>query len=207
MSMPTLRAYRRTDPAATEATRDRIIQAVRDLLEEGAFHEASVEDVAKRADVARATVYQHFGSRLGLVDAVCDRFGANPALVELRDTVVLEDPEAALRETIALTIRFWDSEEPILRHLYGLASIDPMAAELVERQFRDRRSEMERLIGNLSDRGALASEPSRRDALRLLLVLTSFETYEQLHRHEGVSSRQATSLIQEQAARMLLAPG
>jgi AcrR family transcriptional regulator len=207
MSMPPLRAYRRTDPAATDATRERIVQAVRDLLEGGTFHEASVEEVAKRAGVARATVYQHFGSRLGLVDAVCDRFDENPALVELRDTVVLEDPDGALRETIALTMRFWDSEEPILRHLYGLASIDSLAAELVERQFRDRRFEMERLIANVSERGALAPELSRRDALRLLLVLTSFETYEQLHRHEGVSSRQATSLIQKQAARMLLAPG
>jgi len=52
-------------------TRDRIMGAVRELLEEGAFHQSTVEEVASRAGVSRASLYQHFGSRLGLVDAMC----------------------------------------------------------------------------------------------------------------------------------------
>ena len=45
------------------------MEAVRELLQEGAFHESTVEQVAARAGVSRATVYQQFGSRVGLVDA------------------------------------------------------------------------------------------------------------------------------------------
>ena len=52
---------------------------VRGLLDEGAFHQATVEQIARRAGVSRATLYQHFGTRLGLVDALCETFDATPA--------------------------------------------------------------------------------------------------------------------------------
>src|SRR5690242_2918638 len=101
--MPTARAYRahqRTN--RSEQTRARIMEAVRELLAEGSFHETAVEQVAERAGVSRATLYQHFRSRLDLIDAICETFDANPALLRLRQTVVLPDPDAALDETIGL---------------------------------------------------------------------------------------------------------
>jgi AcrR family transcriptional regulator len=202
--MTALRAYRRPTTDGTGATRARIMAAVRELLDEGSFHEATVEDIAKRAGVSRATVYQHFGSRLGLVDAMCDTFAENPALVEIRDTVVLEDPRAALSETIARATAFWSSEESLLRHVYGLAVIDPTAAELVERQFRDRRGEMQRLVRNLDKAGALRPGMSTKRALALLLVLTSFETFEQLRRRASLSLAELTKLLQDEAAAVLL---
>jgi AcrR family transcriptional regulator len=108
----TSRAYRtRRRPDRTRQTRERIMAGVRELLAEGTFHEAPVEEVAERAGVSRATLYQHFRSRVELVDAICETFGENPALRQLRDTVELPDAEAALAETIALTVRFWASED------------------------------------------------------------------------------------------------
>ena len=41
-------------------------------------------------------LYQHFRSRLDLVDAICDTFAANPALLALRDAVELADADQAL---------------------------------------------------------------------------------------------------------------
>ena len=73
-------AARSTRPQVTQRTRESVISAVRGLLEEGSFHTSRVEDVAQRAGVSRASVYQHFGSRLGLVDALCESFDRNPAL-------------------------------------------------------------------------------------------------------------------------------
>ena len=119
--------------------------AVRDLLREGRFHESTVEQVAEHAGVSRATVYQHFRSRIDLVDAICETFDANPALIELRRAVVLPDPQAALLQTIALAMRFWESEDAILSGLYGVVAIDPAARDLVGRQRADRRREMRRL--------------------------------------------------------------
>ncbi len=199
------RPYRaRATSDRPQATRERIKKAVLELLAEGRFHESTVEEIAQRAGVARATLYQHYRSRLELVDAICETFDENPALRELR-TIVERSDAAALDETIANSIRFWSSEDPILEQLYGVAAVDPAAQDLVDRQRRDRRSELERLVRNLHRAHLFAGGVTQQRALTLLLVLTSYDTFREL-RHAGLSDRQAITLIQETARRLLLQP-
>jgi AcrR family transcriptional regulator len=195
------RARRQTD--RTQATREQIKSAVRELLAEGTFHASSVEEVAERAGVARATLYQHFRSRLELVDAICESFDENPALLQLRKAVELSDADAALAETIRLTVRFWSSEDAVLRQLYGVAAVDPAAQDLVDRQRADRRSEYERLVRNLDHARRLRAGLTPRRALTLLLVLSSYDTYREL-READVSERQAIALLQEAARDLLI---
>ena len=161
------------------------MDAVRSLLEEGTFHESTVEDVATRAGVSRATLYLHFGTRTALVDAICDTFDENPALVALRQADDLD-------EWIRLVVDFWSAEEKILVQLYGAAAVDPAARDLVARQLRDRQNELRRLLRDL---GAADD----RQAFTWLLLLTSFETYLQLRRHAGLSKRDVVAALQEAA--------
>jgi AcrR family transcriptional regulator len=181
--MSTGQVYRtRGRTKRSDETRARIVGAVRGLLEDGAFHESTVEQVADRAGVSRATLYQHFRSRLDLVDAICDDLAANPALVAIREVVDLD-------ELIANTVRFWSSEDAILGKLYEAAAIDPAAREFVDRQRADRRGEVQRLARHLGlDKRALA----------LLLVLTSYETFSELRR-AGLSDRALSELLLETA--------
>jgi AcrR family transcriptional regulator len=190
--------------AATSRTRGRVVAAVRELLQEGAFHEATVEQVAARAGVSRATLYGHFGSRLGLVDAICETFDANPELVAVRDTVREPDVGAALDRSIAHAVAFWASEEAVLEPLYGAAAIDPAARDLVARQRADRRTEFGHLLGRLEEAGRLRPELSSAEALGVLLVLTSFETFRELRRLAGLGERDVTATLQL-AAQALLA--
>ena len=157
------------------------MQAVREMLAEGAFQGATVADVAERAGVSRATLYQHFGSRLGLVDGLCDTLAANPALQAVREAVDLD-------EFLDQTVRFWESEEAVHRHLYGLAVLDPAAASFVARQREDRRGEVERLARKLHRAKALRPGLSERQAAIALMVLTSFAAYEEL-RESGVAAK------------------
>src|SRR2546423_6174483 len=110
-------------PRKSQQTRDRITAAVRDLLAEGSFHVSTVEEVASRAGVSRATLYHHFGTRLGLVDAMCEAFDENPALIALRQTDDLAD-------FVARVVDFWATEEKVLVQLYGAAAVDPAAFHL-----------------------------------------------------------------------------
>jgi AcrR family transcriptional regulator len=181
--------YARRSPTATALrTRARIIDAVRELLAEGAFHDSTVEAVADRAGVSRATLYQHFGSRLGLVDAMCESFDANPALVAVRQATDLDD-------FLARVVDFWAAEEKVLVQLYGAAAVDPAAGDLVERQTRDRQGEIRRLLRSLGrdDKSSLAS----------LSLLTSFETFQQLRRRVGMPKRDVVATLQAAAARLL----
>jgi AcrR family transcriptional regulator len=162
--------------------------SVRQLLEEGVFHGTTVEEVAERAGVSRASLYQHFGSRVGLVDAMCETFDRNPALVALRQT---DDLEAWIEQVV----EFWATEEKVLLQLYGAAAVDPAAAALVERQWRDRHGELKGLLRRLGieDRSAFAA----------LAVLTSFETFEELRRRAGLPKREIVATLQEAARKLV----
>lgn len=198
------RAYRpgRRSGASTK-TRAAILEAVHSLLGEGAFHQATVEDVARRAGVARATVYQHFRSRLGLVDAMCETFDANPNLIALRESVVFDEPAEALDRSIASLSKFWATEEAILQQLYGVAAIDDAARDLVQRQVNDRRNELTRLVGHLRGAGLLSKTITDKTALAHLLVLTSFETFEELRRRAAMTERKTIEFLQRTAHALL----
>ena len=160
-----------------------------------------MEEVARRAGVSRATLYQHFDSRLDLIDAICETFAENPALLELRDLV--DDPDAgrALDRTIANSVRFWASEDSVLSQIYGVAAIDAAAQSLVDRQRTDRRAELERLVRKLDRAGRLQQDARR--ALALLLVLTSYDSFREL-RQAGLSVRQVSATLQETARELIL---
>src|SRR4051812_5689732 len=197
------RAYRPGRRPGPSASRDKIIAAVRELLAEGAFHTSTVEEVAERAGVSRATLYQHFRSRLDLVDVMCETFDANPALLQLRATVAGDDADKALDDTLALTVRFWSSEDAILSQLYGVAAVDPAANDLIERQRADRRTEFGRLVQTLRSAGRLRDSLTPQRAVGLLLVLSSYNTYSEL-RATGLTDKQVTSQLQDAARDLLL---
>jgi AcrR family transcriptional regulator len=161
---------------------------VRSLLEDGTFHARTVGEVAERAGVSRATLYGHFGSRLGLVDAMCESFDANPALVALRQTTDLDS-------WLERVVEFWSSEEQVLAQLYGAAAVDPAAHDLVERQTRDRHGELKTLLRALG-----RDDP---EALAGLAILTSFETYLELRRRLAKPKRQVIAFLRQQARKLL----
>jgi AcrR family transcriptional regulator len=191
------RPYRPPRRSSPPPSRGRILAAVRELLAEGAFHAATVEDVADRAGVSRATVYQQFGSRFGLLDAICETIADNPSLVAIRAAVDEGTAAEALDAVLGHAVAFWASEEDVLLQLYGVAAVDPAAADFVARQRADRRREMERLLRRL--------EPAdERVALARLLLLTSFETYVELRRHAGLSEDAVVGTLRTDARELLL---
>jgi AcrR family transcriptional regulator len=194
----------RRNRTASARTRERVVAAVREMLGDGSFHEATVEQVASRAGVSRATLYQHFGSRVGLVDAMCDTFNANPALIAIREATRGGDPEQALRAAIAGTVRFWASEEAVLTPLYRAAAVDPAAQELVERQRQDRRGELQQVVRGLERAGLLRDGLPTRRAMALTLMLTSFETFVELRRTGGLPEHDVASTLQASAQSLLL---
>jgi AcrR family transcriptional regulator len=160
---------------ASARTRDRVIDTVRELLADGSFHGSTVEEVAGRAGVSRATLYTHFGSRIGLVDALCERLNETAALREIRTTTDAD-------RLIELSVEFWAGDERIFEQLYGAVAVDPAAADFVERQRGDRAQEIRRVTKSNAQQAQL-------------LLLTSFETYRELRRGVGLSQADVTKTL------------
>src|SRR5438093_13007201 len=98
------RPYRlgRRKPAA-QRTRARVLRAARELLTARAGAEPfSVDAVARRAGVARMTVYHQFGSRRGLLEALLDSFAAGGELPGLLAAALQRlDPQDYMAAVVA----------------------------------------------------------------------------------------------------------
>ena len=133
---PPVRALR----ADAVRNRDLLLTAAEDEFAERGL-EASVADIARRAGVAKGTVFRHFASKEELIAAIV---GAHTA--SLRDVarrlLTAPDPEAALLEF--LTVAADQRQQRDLTFLTTASAGDPTVARL--------RDELHADVGALVDR-------------------------------------------------------
>jgi AcrR family transcriptional regulator len=85
-------------------TRQMLFQAFRDLLGEKAFDVISVQDIAERSTLNRATFYDHFTDKFALLEAMIgDQFSAR---IEARLGRIAGTCETTLRQLILATCDF-----------------------------------------------------------------------------------------------------
>src|SRR5438046_1401708 len=106
-----------------DETRSRILNAAREQLEKEASF--SIDAVARRADVARMTVYYQFGSRRGLLEALFDDLAAGGGIPQLPSAFQEPDPMLALDRLIEIFAHFWSSARVVHRRLRAIAVLDP----------------------------------------------------------------------------------
>jgi AcrR family transcriptional regulator len=156
------RLGRRQDSA--DRSRLRILAAARELLETGEAP-PSVARVAGLAGVSRVTVYNHFGSRAGLVDAL--RGTLDPAGAPAR---LAPEPKAALRGRIQAACARFAGAPGLHRRLLPSGRRGPEAVE------GDRV-----LAEALAARDELRPGCSIREAADSIGLLCSFPAFDALH--------------------------
>src|SRR5205085_3865267 len=111
---------------ATEQTRARILIAARELLlTSDAFSGFSIDAIARQADVARMTVYHQFGSKIGLLEGLCDSLAASGGMEQLASAFRQTEPLDTLREYLLVFSHFWEMDRLVMRRLRALAALDP----------------------------------------------------------------------------------
>ena len=164
-----------------DESRRRVIDAARSLLAEaGSYRAFTVDAVAKKADVAKATIYYQFESKTGLLEAVCDALAEAGGMSELAVAFTNPDPMAALRTFVETFGRFWDADRSAMRRLRALAALDPEAGNVISARDSRRRVGLGVLAGRLAERPGATSQAEPEDMARVLYALTSFETFDAL---------------------------
>lgn len=187
--------------AAAVEKRDRVLEAAAKLLREDAgIARFSLDGVAKAAGVTRLTVYNQFGSRRGLLEAVFDDIAREGGLYGLADAMTMADPRDALDRMVEIFCGFWN-RHPAIGQLHDAMATDPEFAEaLLERNER-RRKGLTALVDRIAAKGA--SRKARRDAVDTIFALTSYAMFAMLR--PGRSAEEVCGLIQS-ASRAALAP-
>jgi AcrR family transcriptional regulator len=174
--------------AGAAATRARLIAAAGEILREG--NKLSLDAVALRAGVTRLTVYNQFGSRHGLLEAVFDDRAAAGGLHRIPQAMAMADPREALHRIIAIFCDFWGGDGAV-RGLHEAIAPDPeFAAALAARGERRRVT-----VGTLIARLGLAGDAAA--LTDIVTALTSQSFFAQLADRRGTveAAQMVTRLV------------
>jgi AcrR family transcriptional regulator len=180
--------------AAALEKRDRVVEAASRLL--GARTDIasfSLDAVAKAAGVTRLTVYNQFGSRRGLLEAVFDERARQGGLGRIAEAMSLADPRAGLDRLIEIFCDFW-GDDPAVGALQAAGALDAEFAQALAERHERRREAIGVLIGRLSPDDA-------QDAVDLVFALTSFTLFDMMR--PGRSKQAVCALVKSACAAAL----
>ena len=163
---------------SVEAGRERVLAAARDLLEDDDAEGFSIDAVARRAGVARMTIYNQFESKAGLLEALFDSLAARGPLGQIADVLKMDDPLVALDEYVGIFGQFWTARRRAHGRLRAAALHDPELAAAMNARNERRRKGLTALLRRLGDK-ARPVVP-RADAITVIYVLLSFDTFNEL---------------------------
>jgi AcrR family transcriptional regulator len=190
---------------SAEATRRRILDAVAHELRASPTEPVSLDRVAQHARVARSTVYLVFGSRAGLFDAFAEDLWERSGLADLTEAVAHADAREHLRAGIRASCEMYAAERDLYRVLFAMARLDPESVGgAIAKKETNRAGGMDYLARRLADQGYLRADVDFDEAVRVLWVLASFETYDLLATGRKLGVDAAADTIIAMAERALL---
>jgi AcrR family transcriptional regulator len=171
-------------------TRDRIAGAAAELHEEKGVARTTVAEIARRAEVTRLTVYNHFADLSELLPACAAHYGAQHPAPDLTDVLALDDPGERTRSALAQLYGWYREIEPMFGKLFSdrtsVPELDQFMAENIDRM---QAGLADALAAGFADRGKRAE---RRQALIRLSL--DFWTWRRLSR-EGLDDEAAAELM------------
>ena len=191
------RPYRSSRRAVTaERTRARLLKAASAML--AAPDGISLDAVAKRAGVTRLTVYNQFGSRRALLEAVFDDMAERGGLHRIREAMTKTDPKVALQQIVLIFCNFWSIHRGALWRLHAASATDPEFGESLRARNQRRRHLLSVLVDRMIEGGAKRPEVAI-ELIDVLFALTSVAFFWELTAG-GRKADAACRLIQALAA-------
>src|SRR5262249_20065394 len=178
MSPRPYRSPRRATGA--QQTRARVVAAAARLLAAPkGIAGFSLEAVAKKAGVTRLTVYNQFGSRRALLEAVFDERAERGGLHRIAEAMADANPHSGLRRIIAIFCDFWTFDTAGLSRLHAAGASDPEFATSVRERNERRRRILSTLVARMAA-GRRARAKESAELVDVLFALTSLAFFEQI---------------------------
>lgn len=198
-----MRPYTAASRHESAATVDRVLEAAERLIKEGTFHTATMEELAGAAGVSRATVFNRFGSKLGVLQTLFTRGMEGTEMAAIQEALALDDPVAALDAVVGPSCAIWEAYGYVHLQLQAVGVLEPDAAALVDRQREEQRAGLQGLTRRLAKAGKLRPGLSEARATATLHLLTSLESFLWLRQAYSLSLRQTRETLAELARTLL----
>jgi AcrR family transcriptional regulator len=183
----------------SEVTRAKILEATRGLLGgKGDPGDFSMDAVAEKAGVSRMTVYNQFRSEAGLLEGLADHLALRGGMERMPEVFLEPSATEALRKFFATFVGFWSTDRLLMRRLRAFGVLHPSLYRALRDRDEWRREAAETLVSRLAAASRMGFD--RVEAIDLLAMLSSFETYEALAA-EGRSPEQVARILTETVLR------
>ncbi|WP_422376681.1 TetR/AcrR family transcriptional regulator [Roseibium sp.] len=140
--------------------------------------DVSLAQIAKAAGISRQSVYDHFGSRGGMILALVRRTDERLDIrARLFAAFEETDPQARLVSTVEVWIRFVKEIYPVASDLIRLRSTDADASAAWEDRMSELRDWLLTLTQGLEKEGALAPDWTAKQAADYLWASFSVQTW------------------------------
>lgn len=177
--------------AEVDRTRSAILSAARQLVAEFG-PESSLGKVAERAGVSRITVYNQFGSKARLLEALAAGLGRGGDVAPDESG---SDPFDDLKRRIDQACAAWAADPGLSRHLHPHVR-EPGVESGIDRSLAER----------LAAQDLLRPGCSIKEAEDVIGILTSFPAFDRLHQGGRRSSSSVAGILLRMASGFL-APG
>ena len=181
--------------AAIADTRQRVLAAARTLLLDHDLNRLTMNEVARLADVARATVYHQYHSKLGLIGALVEDFEQRAGLDTLITVVNTDPPDQLLRSMMRAGCAYWATDPDLVRKISALGNLQHDVQQLLAQHDAGRLDILRHTVHRLTDARMLAADHSPDEVLNVLWVLTSFDAYDLLTRGRRLSHHDAAQTL------------
>jgi AcrR family transcriptional regulator len=199
------RPYRMKARAETvEETRHKVLEAARAAILDGRSPGITMGDIARRAGVARSTLYATYGSLGGLIGAVTVDAAMRGGFDRVLELFNQPDAGEAIRLGLAAGARMYASDYELTKRVRILARLDPDVMSTLLFGENMRADGMKYQADRLADQGRLRPQMTRDEAARVLWLLSAFETYEGLHTTWGMKPEQIADFLTAIAGEVLL---
>jgi AcrR family transcriptional regulator len=175
--------------AAADRTRSRILAAARELVSE-LGPESSLGRVAARAGVSRITIYNQFGTKAGLLEALSTQARPPAGDVPRGETGV--DASDELRLRIKQACAAWAVDPRLNRRLTG-------------RTDAERSDDDHALAERLAAQDRLRPGCSIKEAEDVIGILTSFPAFDRLHKEGRRSPSAVAEILLRMSSAIMLA--
>lgn len=171
---------------AKERSRQRVLDAARDLFARHGIDGVTIAQIARRAKVSVPTVYAQYRSKEGILRAMMEATLFGPAFRSAQAQLAgVTDPIELLALTAKVARAIYESESRALGLIRGASAFSP-ALRAAERDFEEMRFEMqEERIQLLFSQGKAKPGLDFDKARRVLWMYTSRDVYGMLVREGG----------------------
>lgn len=209
---PTKRPYNSTRRRAqAQETRQRIIDAARQLFSEYGYAGATIDAIAQAAGVAPETIFATFGNKRTILARLIDAaIGGDDQAIPLLDRpgpqAVLQerDPVRQLQLFAADIVTILERVAPLFEIMRVASKTEPDIADLLKNLLNERLRNMRAVVHNVAAHSPLRADLDEAHAAEMVWTLTSPEVFTLLRRDRGWSKAQYSHWLGDSLVRLLL---